>query len=164
MAVGQQRRRPESVRVRVPCKAVERRFSVTARFRKYRRIGVVEMRQYVEGESLADVPVSYPDKLDGSPKPGDVIARNPANHDDQWLVSKEYFEKNFEETGSSIADGLPVQVINCFGSEWVVTLRNMSRDDSRMWIEARGESLESALEMARGQFMRARSEGWSPQA
>jgi len=25
-----------------------------------------------------------------------MIARNPDNYDDQWLVSKEYFEANFE--------------------------------------------------------------------
>jgi uncharacterized protein YozE (UPF0346 family) len=25
-----------------------------------------------------------------------MIARNPKNHDDQWLVAKQYFENNFE--------------------------------------------------------------------
>jgi uncharacterized protein YozE (UPF0346 family) len=25
-----------------------------------------------------------------------MIARNPKNHDDQWLVAKQYFEDNFE--------------------------------------------------------------------
>jgi uncharacterized protein YozE (UPF0346 family) len=25
-----------------------------------------------------------------------MIARNPKNHDDQWLVAKRYFEDNFE--------------------------------------------------------------------
>jgi hypothetical protein len=27
---------------------------------------------------------------------GDMIARNPKNHADQWLVSAEYFADNFE--------------------------------------------------------------------
>jgi hypothetical protein len=27
---------------------------------------------------------------------GDMIARNPKNHSDQWLVAKQYFEDNFE--------------------------------------------------------------------
>jgi len=32
----------------------------------------------------------------GSPKEGDMIARNPKNHADQWLVAKKYFEDNLE--------------------------------------------------------------------
>jgi len=32
----------------------------------------------------------------GSPKPGDMIARNPHNHDDQWLITADYFTANFE--------------------------------------------------------------------
>lgn len=37
-----------------------------------------------------------------------MIARNPKNHEDQWLVAKKYFEDNFEEipkvnvTGNSL--------------------------------------------------------------
>jgi len=31
----------------------------------------------------------------GSPKEGDMIARNPANHKDQWLVAAKYFKENF---------------------------------------------------------------------
>jgi hypothetical protein len=36
------------------------------------------------------------DKEAGSPKAGDMIARNPKNYDDQWLVSAQYFTDNFE--------------------------------------------------------------------
>ena len=32
----------------------------------------------------------------GSPKVGDMIARNPKNHDDKWLVAAVYFADNFE--------------------------------------------------------------------
>jgi len=35
--------------------------------------------------------------ISGSPKVGDMIARNPKNHNDMWLVAKVYFEDNFEE-------------------------------------------------------------------
>ena len=66
-------------------------------FKKYRRKQIAELRPYVPGEKLdPSVSVSQPDREAGSPKTGDMIARNPANHDDQWLVSKEYFEANFE--------------------------------------------------------------------
>lgn len=66
-------------------------------FTKYRRTQIAEMRPYVEGETLSErVSISKPDGEAGSPKAGDMIARNPANHDDQWLVAKAYFEANFE--------------------------------------------------------------------
>ena len=66
-------------------------------FQKYRRTNIAEMRPYVDGEDLSGrVSVSEADKENGSPKPGDMIARNPANHNDQWLVSADYFVDNFE--------------------------------------------------------------------
>ena len=37
------------------------------------------------------------DKDAGSPKVGDMIARNPNNHEDQWLVNATYFKDNLEE-------------------------------------------------------------------
>lgn len=55
------------------------------------------MRPYIKGENIRYVSISGPDTGNGSPKPGDMIARNPKNHADQWLVSKAYFEENLEE-------------------------------------------------------------------
>jgi hypothetical protein len=56
-------------------------------FTRYRRTQIGEMRPYVEGEILTGhVTISDADKARGSPKPGNMIARNPANHGDQWLV------------------------------------------------------------------------------
>lgn len=43
------------------------------------------------------VSISQADLENGSPKLGDMIARNPENHGDMWLVAKLYFEQNFEE-------------------------------------------------------------------
>lgn len=54
------------------------------------------MRPYVEGEDVSRISISDADREKGSPKPGDMIARNPANHEDQWLVAKQYFEDNLE--------------------------------------------------------------------
>jgi hypothetical protein len=66
-------------------------------FKKYIRKQIAELRPYQEGEQLSErVSVSKADKESGSPKTGDMIARNPKNHEDQWLVSKQYFEDNFE--------------------------------------------------------------------
>lgn len=67
-------------------------------FRRYRRTQIAEMRPYLNGEALSNrVSVSASDLENGSPKEGDMIARNPKNHDDQWLVAKQYFMDNFEE-------------------------------------------------------------------
>lgn len=66
-------------------------------FKKYRRKQIAELRPWAEGEPMDAISVSAPDKDAGSPKPGDMIARNPKNHADQWLVAAQYFADNFEE-------------------------------------------------------------------
>lgn len=66
-------------------------------FKQYRRRQIAELRPYVQGELLSDrVSISPADREAGSPKAGDMIARNPKNHDDQWLVAAAYFADNFE--------------------------------------------------------------------
>lgn len=66
-------------------------------FKQYRRKSISEMRPFIEGETLpSNVSISEADLKNGSPKVGDMIARNPKNHDDMWLVAKEYFEENLE--------------------------------------------------------------------
>ena len=65
-------------------------------FKQYQRTQIAEMRPYEEGESMRGVSISEADANDGSPKEVDMIARNPKNHQDQWLVAKQYFEDNFE--------------------------------------------------------------------
>lgn len=81
-------------------------------FKKYRRTQIAEMRPVTSADiqaflndknlhSLRDtefrVSVSDVDKYNGSPRIGDMIARNPKNHNDQWLVAEQYFKDNFEE-------------------------------------------------------------------
>ena len=65
-------------------------------WKQYKRKGLSEMRQYQPGEDVSHVSISEQDKRAGSPKAGDMIARNPKNHNDQWLVAKKYFEDNLE--------------------------------------------------------------------
>jgi len=64
-------------------------------FKRYTRTNIAEMRPYIEGEALINVSISTADKLNGSPLLGDMIARNPSNHEDQWLVAQKYFTDNF---------------------------------------------------------------------
>jgi hypothetical protein len=82
-------------------------------FTKYRRTQVAEMRPvtYYDVEvynkhagelivmnekRVVKVSISVEDLANGSPKSGDMIARNPKNHNDQWLVAEQYFNDNFE--------------------------------------------------------------------
>lgn len=78
-------------------------------FKKYRRTQIAEMRPVTKEEielgrlsvtktrSRKAISVSEPDLQNGSPKIGDMIARNPKNHLDQWLVAEQYFKDNFEK-------------------------------------------------------------------
>ena len=65
-------------------------------WKRYKRKGLSEMRPYQIGEDVTDVSISDYDRENGSPKLGDMIARNPNDHDDQWLVAEKYFLDNLE--------------------------------------------------------------------
>ena len=60
----------------------------------YRRAGVSSMRPYIDGEDLSRVSISQADIENGSPKKGDMIARNPNDYSDMWLVAEKYFKEN----------------------------------------------------------------------
>lgn len=66
-------------------------------YKQYRRTQIAEMAGWTPDFDMTNVSIGAPDVKAGSPKEGDKIARNPANHDDKWLVAKAYFEANFEQ-------------------------------------------------------------------
>lgn len=85
-------------------------------FSKYRRTQIAEMRTVTDSDVkgynthagelfvmnkniVVKVSISVEDLSNGSPKIGDMIARNPDNHKDQWLVEEQYFKDNFESIG-----------------------------------------------------------------
>ena len=53
------------------------------------------MTPWVPEFDMMYVSVATVDAQAGSPKSGDMIARNPRNHADMWLVAAEYFADNF---------------------------------------------------------------------
>jgi hypothetical protein len=65
-------------------------------FKQYRRKAIAEIAEWEPGFDMNRVSVSAADKDAGSPKEGDMIARNPTNHDDKWLIAADYFAANFE--------------------------------------------------------------------
>lgn len=86
-----------------------RRKRTMSDFQRYRRSQIAELRAYEPGEDMSGVSVSASDKEAGSPRAGDMIARNPKNHADQWLVAAQYFTDNFEliDTALARAEALP---------------------------------------------------------
>jgi len=78
-------------------------------WKKYRRTKITEMRPVTKEEADTmsvpkNVSVSKSDREElGCPKLGDMIARDPDNHKDQWLVSAEYYKGNFEEVAENEA-------------------------------------------------------------
>lgn len=45
---------------------------------------------------MEGISISEADRANGSPRAGDMIARNPKDHSDMWLVAEKYFFDNFE--------------------------------------------------------------------
>lgn len=72
-----------------------------AEWKQYRRMNTAEMRPVVPGEDLSKISISAPDAfLMGSDIDAfnrGFVARNPKNHDDQWYISRAYFDANFEQ-------------------------------------------------------------------
>ncbi len=86
-------------------------------FKQFKRSQIAEMREVTESDitdfhnvgaiiipsDLGDwkhpikVSISDADLANDSPKIGDMIARNPKNYSDQWLVAEQYFKDNFED-------------------------------------------------------------------
>lgn len=65
-------------------------------FKPYRRTQIAEMVPWTPAFIMSTVSIANVDRTAGSPKEGDMIARNPKNHADQWLVAAQYFADNFE--------------------------------------------------------------------
>ena len=62
----------------------------------YRKKQLQEMTPWVESIPMDMVSISESDKQNGSPKKGDMIAFNPKDATDMWLVSEQFFKDNYE--------------------------------------------------------------------
>jgi len=63
---------------------------------KWRKTGEIEATPWVPGMDMYRVSVGAADRDAGSPKEGDMIATNPQNPDDRWLIARAYFDANYE--------------------------------------------------------------------
>jgi len=66
-------------------------------FKQYRKKALVEARPYIPGEALDGVTVNPKDTDAGSPKAGDMIARQPHDHSDSWLIAATAFASTYVE-------------------------------------------------------------------
>lgn len=65
-------------------------------WKQYKRKGITVARPYIPGEDLSGVAIHDVLRAAGHPKEGDVVARDPNNHADQWLLSEQYVKDNLE--------------------------------------------------------------------
>lgn len=111
-------------------------------FKQYSRKGLSEMRTFVPGEDLSKISVS-PEDLKLKTLQGGYVARNPANHEDQWYVAKKYFEDNLEEVaakslGNTDASGASVNVkdIVFFGNGDTFKLICKASSKNEKWMKS----------------------------
>jgi hypothetical protein len=63
----------------------------------YRKKQMIEVERWTPGIDMAGVTIGELDKNNGSPRDGDVIARNAdGNPKDRWLISAETFQLTYE--------------------------------------------------------------------
>jgi hypothetical protein len=72
-------------------------------FKQYKKKTIAELRPVTQEDVDMDfddfcekISVSQFDAENDSPKIGDMIARNPKDHNDLWLVSEQFFKDNYE--------------------------------------------------------------------
>ena len=62
----------------------------------YRKKALQELIPWTKDLPMDLVSVSEADKANGSPKKGDMVAMNPKDATDMWLVGEEFFKENYE--------------------------------------------------------------------
>ena len=62
----------------------------------YRKKQLQELIPWEPDMPMDLVSISSADKSNGSPREGDMIAFNPEDKTDMWLVAKKFFEDNYE--------------------------------------------------------------------
>jgi len=63
-------------------------------WKRYRKHAITEMIPWTPDVSMDAITVGVEDRAD-HPRDGDMVARNPANPSDMWLVAKDFFEANY---------------------------------------------------------------------
>lgn len=62
----------------------------------YKKKTIQPAEEWREGFNMDGVSVSDADKAKGSPKEGDMIAHNPRDPSDKWLIEQAAFAETYE--------------------------------------------------------------------
>lgn len=76
----------------------------------YRKKQLQKLIPWEPNMPMALVSISDADKENGSPKQGDMIAINPDNATDMWLVAEKFFNENYEPADKDENQSLREQV------------------------------------------------------
>ena len=68
----------------------------------FRKKQLQELIPWTPDLPMALVSISDADKNNGSPKDGDMIAFNPKDATDMWLVAKQFVDDNYEFVSETI--------------------------------------------------------------
>ena len=122
-------------------------------FQQYRRKQIAELRPWQAGDDMSRISISAPDKEAGSPKSGDMIARNPKNHDDQWLVAAAYFADNFEPKTAKFSQAALLLAAKKLRRLRIEDIFEVAID--RFWDAPGGNDLgvKAVVEFCRGVFL-----------
>lgn len=62
----------------------------------YRKKGVQPMFPWSPETDMSNVSVGDDDRANGSPQTGDMIAHDPENPKDEWLINEKFFTEKYE--------------------------------------------------------------------
>lgn len=107
----------------------------------YKKKAVQPMYKWQDGFCMEGISISEADVKKGSPKTGDMIAFNPENKSDSWLVEKDFFDKNYEpaNTRPAPADG-DLRIVSLL--EEVIRLHADKDSDSYNGCDVPGEKCQ----------------------
>lgn len=117
--------------------------------KKYKKVGITEMVEVsskqieagVKGLKQEKISIGAYDIENGSPKIGDMIARDPKSPTDRWLINEKYFKLNYEELENK--DDIFAKVVR-WAKEKGILQKATSKDQMLKTMEEVGE-LASAL-------------------
>jgi hypothetical protein len=143
-------------------------------FKTYKRVGEIEAREAEPADwpnkyDLRRISISPADWENGFTQ-GGMVARNPANHDDQWYIAPDYFAKHYAEiasgmdgrTGRTLSEEergamyrfsqtlLEIQHIKEVGPGWFTHGDDGMRRQFWLWIERGNSALTKLSALAKG--------------
>lgn len=78
-------------------KEYQEKYKLPSKEGLYRKKGTQPLTPWSEGMDMEGVSISVFDLSNGSPRVGDMIAHNPDDPTDRWLIAEKWFKNNYEE-------------------------------------------------------------------